>query len=331
MAKEKAKAKVPTEIQGEVLEKVPEKKKIIYGTFLQDRVVSIKPVESSGKWSNLLVKGQEKMKDPFLYNKVKRSYQVPLNSQIRGGGVKVILDDQHRVKIQKYMESYPNGMTQKEFFETELGVDLNATLKTEDNFWRSDRRGRVILTKEGTTLTLSRSLDMLKYLILLSNRMLISPSYDERILKATYEFMVVDEDKVTIKKLAEANVKADAFVKFAEITNSKQSIIGFIKSLGRTIPATATLDWLKNEVLNVIEDDPKYFLEIVNHPQYNDRIFVQEAIEAGALIRKGNKRYTLDNGSELGDIADVIMYLNNPDNQEVRMRVKGKIDLKKRN
>ena len=171
---------------------------------------------------------------------------------------------------------------------------------------------------------------MLKYLILISNKMLVSPSYDERILKATYEFMIVDEDKVTIKKLAEANVKADAFVKFAEITNSKSSIVGFIKSLGRTIPATATLDWLKSEVLNVIEKDPKYFLEIVNHPQYNDRIFVQEATEAGAIIRKGNKRYTLDNGSELGDLTDVIMYLNNPDNQEVKMRIKAKVDLKKR-
>ena len=310
--------------------KTAEKEKVEYGTFLQDRVVSIKPVESSGKWSNLLVKGQDKMRDPFLYNKVKRSYQVPLNSQTRGGGVKVILDDQHRIKIEKYRESFPNGMTQKEFFETELGTNLNATLKTEDNFWRSDRRGRVILTKEGATLNLNRSLDMLKYLILLSNKMLVSPSYDDRILKATYEFMVVDEDKVTVKKLAEANVKADAFVKFAEITNSKASIVGFIKSLGRTIPATASLDWLKSEVLNVVEKDPKYFLEIVNHPQYKDRIFVQEATEAGAIIRKANKRYTLDNGSELGDLTDVIMYLNNPDNQEIKMRVKAKVDLKKR-
>lgn len=311
--------------------KTAAKEKITYGSFLQDRVISIKPVESSGKWNNLLVKGQDKKKDPFLYNKVKRSYQVPLNSQIKGGGVKVILDDQKRVSIQKYMESYPNGMTQKEFFETELGVDLNPTLPTDKNFWRSDRRGRVILTKEGTTLNLNRPLDMLKYLILLSNKMLISPSYDERILKATYEFMIVDEDKVTVQKLAEANVKADAYVKFAEITNSKQAIVGFIKSLGRTIPATATTDWLKNEVLNVLEKDPNYFLEIVTHPQYNDRIFVQEATEAGAIIRKGNKRYTLDNGSELGDLTDTIMYLNNPDNQEVKMRIKAKIDLKQRN
>jgi hypothetical protein len=241
--------------------------------------------------------------------------------------VKVILDDQRRVLIQKYEESFPNGMTQKEFFEKELGVNLNPTLPQDTNFWRTDRRGRVILTKEGTTLNLNLSLDMLKYLILLSNKMLVSPSYDERVLKATYEFMIVDESKVTTKKLEEASVKADAYIKFAEITNSRKATIGFIKSLGRTIPATASDEWLKNEVLNIVDTNPKYFLEIVNHPQYQERIFVQEATEAGAIIRKGEKRYTLDNGSELGDLTDVIAYLLNPDNQEVKLRIKAKIEL----
>lgn len=305
--------------------------KQVYGTFLQNRIVSIKPVESSGKWGTLLVQGQDNKKDPFMYNKTKRSFQVPLNNANLGGGVKVILDDQKRVKVQKYMESFPNGMTQKEFFEKELGVDLNPTLKQEDNFWRTDRRGRVVLTKEGTTLNLNQSLDMLKYLILLADKMRISPSYDDRTLKATYEFMIVDESKVTTKKLEEANVKANAFVKYAEITNSKTATIGFIKSLGRTIPATASDEWLKNEVLNIVDSNPTYFLEIVNHPQYAERIFVQEAVEAGAVIRKGEKRYTLDNGAELGDMTDVINYLLNPDNQEVKLRVKAKIDLAKRN
>jgi hypothetical protein len=228
------------------------------------------------------------------------------------------------------MESHPNGMTQKEFFEKELGVDLNPTLPVEKNFWRSDRRGRVILTKEGTTLNLNLPLDMLKYLILISNKMLVSPSYEERVNKATYEFMIVDENKITSKKLEEADLKAQAYVKYAEVTNSKAATIGFIKSLGRTIPVTATEEWLKSEVANIVESNPKYFLEIVTHPQYNERIFVQEAVEAGAVIRKGEKRYTLDNGAELGDLTDVINYLLNPDNQEVKLRVKAKIELSKR-
>ena len=66
--------------------------KQVYGTFLQNRIVSIKPVESSGKWGTLLVQGQDNKKDPFMYNKTKRSFQVPLNNANLGGGVKVILD-----------------------------------------------------------------------------------------------------------------------------------------------------------------------------------------------------------------------------------------------
>jgi len=304
-----------------------EKEKVAYGSFLQDRIVAVKPVESSGKWNTLLVAGQDRSKDPFMYNKTKRSYQVPLNNANLGGGVKSILDDQRRVKIQKYMESFPNGMTQKEFFEKELGVDLNPYAPQDTNFWRTDKRGRVALSKEGTSLNLNLPLDMLKYLILLSNKMLICPSYDDRKLKATYEFMMVDESRVTTKKLEEAGVKSQAYIKFAEVTNSKKTTIGFIKSLGRTIPVSATEDWMKNEVLSVVEKDPKFFLEIVNHPQYNERIFVQEAVEAGAIIRKGEKRYTLDNGAELGEITDVINYLLNPDNQEVKLRIKAKIEL----
>lgn len=312
------------------MEKTAAKEKIIYGSFLQDKIVAVKPVESSGKWSTLLVKGQERTKDPYLYNKVKRSYQMPLQSYNNGGGVVTLLDDLRRVHIQKYMEKYPEGMTQKEFFEEELGVDLNPTLPIEKNFWRSDRRARVVLTKEGMQLNLNLPLNMLHYLILMANKSLISPSYDNRNDKATYEFMIVDESKVTSKRIEEASVKADAFSKFAEITRSKTSTIGFIKSLGRTVPATATEDWLKAEVLNVIENSPKAFLEIVNHPQYNDRIFVQEAVEAGAIIRKGDKRYTLDNGVELGDLQDTINYVMDPENQEVKMRLKAKVELTKR-
>jgi len=44
-----------------------------WSSYLRDEIVNVKAVESSGKWNTLLVKGQDKKKDPFMYNKVKRS------------------------------------------------------------------------------------------------------------------------------------------------------------------------------------------------------------------------------------------------------------------
>jgi len=310
---------------------VKEKKQIVWGSFLKDLIVTVKPVESAGKWGTLLVKGQEMRKDPYLYHKAKRSYQVPLKSISQGGGVKVILDDQRRVMIQKYHGKYPEGMTQKEFFENELGVDLSTTTKGTDNFWRYSNLGRVTLTKEGLSLNLNLTVDMLKYLILMSNTTLIAPSFEDRILKASYEFMIVDESKTVALEVSEAEDEAKAYVKYAEITRSKDATVGFIKSLGRTIPATASSDWLKLEVLKVLKANPSKFLDIVNHPHFEGKIFVQEAVEAGALLRKSKDRYTLDNGVELGDLTTTINYLNNPENQEVKMRVKARIEMSKKN
>jgi len=309
---------------------VEKKESIIYGTFTEDRIVEVKPIESSGKWQTLLVKGQEMKKDPFLYNKVKRSYQVPLNSERKGGGVKVILDNIKRVFIKKYIAKYPHGITEQEFFELELGVDLNPALPKDENFWRADKRGRVTLTKKGLTLNLNNSMDLLKYKILCSNKLLVAPSYDERKLKATYEFMIVNEGRVTTKKVEEANLKAAAYGKFAEVTANKDSMIGFIKSLGRTIPINHTEDWLKGEVLTVLENNTNHFLSIVNDPTYKAKIFVQEAVEAGALKRMNNKRYILDGGAELGDVNSVINYFEDPEHQEAKARVKAQIEMFKK-
>ena len=40
--------------------KTVEKKDIVWGTFLQKKIVEVKPIESSGKWRKLLVAGQDK-------------------------------------------------------------------------------------------------------------------------------------------------------------------------------------------------------------------------------------------------------------------------------
>lgn len=309
------------------VEKTEKIEKIIYGSFLRDEKVSVRPVESQGKWANLLVAGQDKKKDAFIYNKVKRSFQVPLKDFNAGGGVKAILDDLKRVHVQKYAVQFPSGMTQKEFFEKELGVDLNTTLKTEDNFWKIDKRSRVTITKAGMTLNLAEPIDMLKYLILLSDVSRISPSYEQSTKKATYEFMIVNENKLISKRVETGKIKAKAYAKFAEITSSETKMVGFIKSIGRIVPVNRTEDWLESEILNVLENSAEGFLKIVEDPTYDKKIFVQNSIEVGAILKKGDKRYTLDNGVELGDLGDTINFLGNPDNQDIRLRIKSLIEL----
>lgn len=295
------------------------------GSFLEKRIVDVKPVESSGKWRSLLSKGQDMNKSPFILNKVKRSFQVPLNSHRKGGGVKVILDDNAKVFIKKYADSYPDGMTERQFFEKELGVDLNPSAIKDENFWRMDKRGRVTLTKEGTTLNLQQPMDMLRYKILLSNASLVAPSYEVRKNKQTYEFMIVDQNQHITQRVENAKVKSKAYTKYNEITSSEAKMKEFIRAIGNTIPANYTQDWLESEILTVLEASEKNFLAITEDPTYKAKAFVQKAVEAGSVRRLNNKRYTLDNGRELGDLTDTIRFLE--ENQETRMRIKSQIDL----
>jgi hypothetical protein len=307
----------------------PEVKKI-YGSFLKDQIVDIKPVESSGKWKNLLASGQDMNKSPFLFNKIKRSFQVPLNSSRKGGGVKVILDDNIKVLIKKYEEQFPEGMTERQFFEKEIGIDLNPSSPKETNFWRTDKRGRVTLTKEGVTLNLNHTMDMLRYKILLSNETLVAPNYDTRKNKQTYEFMVVDQGKLISKRVEEADLKSKAFSKYAEITSNLTSMIRFIKALGRTVPANYTENWLKGEILNVLETSHSSFLSVVDDPNYELKIFVQNATEVGAIKRMNERRYVLDNGIELGDLSSVIQWISDPEHQETKMRIMSQIEMAKK-
>lgn len=309
---------------------VIEKATKVYGSFLEDRVLKVKPVESSGKWTGLLVAGQEKKKEPFLFDKVKRSYQVPLNNAARGGGVKVVLDNQKRVLIKRYEAKYPEGMTEQEFFEEELGTDLNPRLPKEENFWRTDKRGRVTLTREGMPLNLNNAIDMIRYKILMANPKKIAPSFDERGNSLSYEFMIINETHVTNKQLEEADKEARAFTKFTEITRDENSMLGFIKALGRTVPGNYTKTWLKAEILKELKKDFSKFLSVVEDPLFNDKILVQEAVNVGALKKINNRRYTTDGGVELGDLMSTISWINNPDNQEARLRIKNQIDMSKK-
>ena len=311
-------------------EEIHVREEIIYGSFLKDLIVEVKPIESSGKWKTLLVAGQERKKEPFLFNKAKRSFQVPLNNARNGGGVKVILDNNNKLHIKKYKDEFPQGMTEQEFFEKELGKDLNPYLPKDDNFWRMSKLGRVMLKKEGLTLNLNKSLDMLRYKILLSNEKKIARSYEDRKTRQSYEFMIVNQGKMTSQRIEEAGVKAKAYAKYGEITSNKTSMVNFIKSLGRVIPVTHTEDWLKAEILTVVESNPGSFLAKINDPSYEMRIFVQDAVDCGAIKRLNEKRYVLDNGVELGDLMQTINFINDAKNQEVRLRIKSQIEMAKR-
>ena len=102
---------------------------------------------------------------------------------------------------------------------------------------------------------------------------------------------------------------------------------GFIRALGRSIPANYNSDWLQTEILQVLEESPAGFLRIVQDPTYKGKIFMQQAVEAGAVKKMNDRRYTLDNGIEIGDLPQALRWMDDPENQDMYMRIKTQIEL----
>ena len=60
--------------------------------YLKDKIIDVKPVEAGQKWKGIVSNYREKENDPFLFKKVGKSFELPLNSAAKGGGVAVVMD-----------------------------------------------------------------------------------------------------------------------------------------------------------------------------------------------------------------------------------------------
>lgn len=289
-----------------------------FKNYLEKRKVKVKPVESSGKWSNLLIKGEERRKDPFLLNKAKRSFQIPYN---RKGELVKVLDDYES----HYTAQFPDQkLTEQQFFEKVLGFDLSRFVQGKKNFWRFNEKGRVTIGKQGLDLNLSEALDMLKYKILLAQDS-IAKTYESR-LSGNYEFVMVDQNKLISKRLEVSKSKADAYAKLTELLANERRMIDFIKATGKNVPIKVTNDWLKDQLVTSLENDYAGFLNIANDELFEDRVFIYDAVKAGGIIKVSKARYALDNGKELGDIRDTIHFFRDPEHQELKLRIQSQID-----
>lgn len=291
--------------------------------YLEDRKVTIRPIPGNGEWSSILQNGDIVKEEPFILKKAKRGYQIPF---ARGGGLVKIFDNFNA----HYTVQFPEErMTEQAFFEKVMGTDLNPLTVTNTvtgvvNFWKDDIRSRIILTRDSKTLDLSDPSQMIQYRVAMAQDN-IANSWEER-FNGLFDFVIVDEDRVVSRRLEETQDKSDAYAELAKLIASETKMRNFIKATGKSIPMKAREPWLKDQIITTLESDYKKFLMIVKDDLFHDKVFIADALRVQALIKLSSKRYALDNGKEIGTIEDMAHYLRNPNQQELRIRIKGQIE-----
>lgn len=228
---------------------------------------------------------------------------------------------------------------EKDYLEQAMGLEPNALSvhKRENNFWddaNPNGIGKVLLGKEDTFLNLQDPIDYIKYKILLANSNIVAPSMQayQDMPKATYEFVLIsDKDSA---KVATMNIsyKQQAWMEFGRISTDANKLKIVIETIdGRPVASNTKLELLQTKVGELIESNPKTFINVVQDPLIDNKILIKRAIEAGIIANRGNYLYMRDSNTPLCDNGQeptlniAAKYLSLAKQQDLKFSIESKL------
>jgi len=208
----------------------------------------------------------------------------------------------------------------------ELGLDVKElNPNTRRNYWKNRA---VNLDRNGLHLNLSEVDNFINFLILASDEENIALGWSNRYAKGTYLFALCESTEELVDKVSNLEERMKAYNYLDKIKGSAEKMrdllyVYYINTKdARKPPQTGDVDWLKNEIGRIIEDDLKNFLIIINDKDYLVKLLIQKSVEKGALLRVKHNYMLPGDDKPIGTLDDMISYLDDPKNQDVRMKLK---------
>lgn len=288
--------------------------------FLENRRIKVKAIAGANRWGSVFE--DDRPNDPFMYNGVKKSYDLP-NKE--GTLVKKnILDAYKKVAT----ADYPDLITEQEFFERKLFLEPGelSIYNQKSRFWADFR---VTVPKEGITLDLRDPMDMIKYKVLLANTNTIAPNWEARFSKASYEFVLVDESVVIEVEKEKGDLEDRASIEYLKIKDNMAKMSDILRLKGFKVPADTKLSFLQNEVRKLSKQDPKSFILLVTDPMLEYKVMLRNAVRVKALEMPRVGQYALPGGTLIGSEQETIKYLEDPENQNIKQRIINQIEAAK--
>lgn len=290
---------------------------------LREKKYVARPIQRKGGWV------PAEHDSAFINDGAKKGFVVPvIEGNVMKNPFRRIRKDPNDPLIGKVFFDF--NKEEIESLADELGIEIqkmNANVKK--NYWTNRN---IFLDKNGKHLDLKDSNDFINFLILASDEENIALGWGNRFEKGTYLFALCEASEELVDKVSNLEEKMKAYNYLDKIKGSAEKMKDFLyvyyvtKKDARKPPATANVDWLKGEIGRIIEDDMKIYLDIISDKDYNIKLLIQKSVEVGALQRNKHN-YSLPGADRpIGVLEDVIEYLDNPKNQDVRMKLMHQVE-----
>jgi hypothetical protein len=258
--------------------------------YLKNKTINIVPTPAGMRWNNMVRKGTEaEMREAgFLYPGAMKGYAIQLTTN----GIPQLLDDIAKKPCPDLIDSSgkPKELTEKEYFETKLGLNLD-TFNPESDWFivkRPDHTFKptyVNIPNGELELNLSNPAHMLIYKVACSRPDKIAPSKEmynqER--RETQIFMMVEDksnNAEVVDSIMETAKASEAFLKAA---GNRKEMMKYFAVKGVMLSDNMSDEEIKKRFALDYDRDPVEFLKFAQDPDADVKYVILKARMLGLI------------------------------------------------
>ncbi len=203
--------------------------------------------------------------------------------------------------------------------------------KRENNFWYNKA---VTLTKQDTILDLNSPLDFINYKILLTNDGEIAASQEtlDDKPKATYKFVIIDEDNDFKKTTIKMNTAMECIKAYGKLEDDSELLKTVLEILsGKPVSEDSKLIFLQSKVYEFVVSNPALTVKILKDPLLKTKALIKKAVTRNIIAKRGDYFYIADTNTPLCEskqnptFNNAAKYLDDPRNQVLKLSIIEKI------
>lgn len=209
---------------------------------------------------------------------------------------------------------------------------MNRDLSIYGDFWKSYRKGGmfpIALSKDDVSLNLMVPEDYITWKVL-CNTQLVANSTEQlkNEYRASYKYVMVQENEGAKVEEDRINDKADAFAFYSEMASSPDALRYILRANGKHTHSGQELSFLRKEVGKLIEHAParEVILKLKEDKLFTEKILLEEAFGLGVIDKISGQFFTKDNESIAGTGEEptehnAARFLGSPVGQEMKLSI----------